>query len=166
MSMALHRGKLYYSVENVKDENNGLYECYIKEYDISKLNSKFKEILKYEGIMPSIQEIIPIGNKLIYTKFSGDNNELKYGYYVYDLSSKLEYKVGEEVTDENLGIVSIFNKMIMFIPRIIKDDEVILDSNIYINDLNSKESKVLFQRTFEEIVYYSDDNYIYADNVA
>lgn len=166
MSMALHRGKLYYSVENVKDENNGLYECYIKEYDISKLNSKFKEILKYEGVMASIQEIIPIGNKLIYTKFSGDNNELKYGYYVYDLSSKLEYKVGEEVTDENLGIVSIFNKMIMFIPRIIKDDEVILDSNIYINDLNSKESKVLFQRTFEEIVYYSDDNYIYSDNVA
>lgn len=54
----------------------------------------------------------------------------------------------------------------MFIPRIIKDDEVILDSNIYINDLNSKESKVLFQRTFEEIVYYSDDNYIYSDNVA
>lgn len=166
ISIALHRGKLYYSVDNIKDEENGIYESCLKEYDIARLNTKPKELLKFQDVMASIQDIIPIGNKVVYTKYNVNKNDLKYGYYVYDLSSEKEYKVGEDVTDENLGIISIFNKNIMFIPRTIKDDNVVLDSNIYINDLNSSESKFLFKRNFQDIVYYSDDKYVYTDNVA
>ena len=166
VSMALHRGKLYYSVDIVKDESNGVYESSLKEYDLFKLRSEPKEILKKEKTMASIQEIIPIGSKLIYTKFEGEDNNLIYGYYVYDLNDKVEYKVGEDITDENLGVVSIFNKMIMFIPRTIEDNKVILDSNVYVNNLNSPQSEVLFKRSFDDIIYYSDNKYVYVDNVA
>ena len=166
VSMALHRGKLYYSVDIVKDESNGVYESSLKEYDLFKLRSEPKEILKFEKTMASIQEIIPIGSKLIYTKFEGEDNNLIYGYYVYDLNDKVEYKVGEDITDENLGVVSIFNKMIMFIPRTIEDNKVILDSNVYVNNLNSPQSEVLFKRSFDDIIYYSDNKYVYVDNVA
>ena len=165
-TMTLHRGKLYYVVENIIDEDNGIVNVTLKELDIFNKNTEPKEIVSLEGISANINNVIPKGNNIIYTKayLDKDYNTI-YSSEVYNLENKSINCIGKDVTEDDLGITSISDNNIIFIPRKIENGEVVLDDNIYSYNLDTNKSEILFKREFEDIIFYSDDKYIYSDNI-
>ena len=169
-SMALHRGKLYYSVSNILLENDDkgkdIYKYELKEYDILNDSSEVKTVLEGKLVNGSISDIIPIGENLIFSEVGFDPDSDKIIVYdsVYNIKTNNKYKIGEDIGADAIGSFGISNKNLVILPKTLEQNNYITDNKLYEYNLETKESKVLFNKEFEETFYYSDDDYIYVDN--
>ena len=169
-SMALHRGKLYYSVSKRSlerdDAEKGIYQYTVKEYDILNSGSEIKELFTGKLVDGSISNIIPIGENLIFSESGFDQESGKIIVYdsLYNIKNNKRYKIAEDISADTIGSFGISNKNLVILPRKLDGNNYITDNKLYEYNLETKESKVLFNKEFEGTFYYSDDNYIYVDN--
>ncbi|WP_195468591.1 hypothetical protein [Clostridium sp. D43t1_170807_H7] len=170
-SMALHRGKLYYSVSKLSlesdDAEKGIYQYTLKEYDILNSGSEIKELFTGKLVDGSISNIIPIGENLIFSESGFDQESGKIIVYdsLYNIKNNKRYKIAEDISADTIGSFGISNKNLVILPRKLDGNNYITDNKLYEYNLETKESKVLFNKEFEGTFYYSDDNYIYVDNI-
>ena len=83
---------------------------------------------------------------------------------MYNIKNNKRYKIAEDISADTIGSFGISNKNLVILPRKLDGNNYITDNKLYEYNLETKESKVLFNKEFEETFYYSDDDYIYVDN--
>ena len=168
-SMALHRGNLYYAVSNIsldeEEADNGIYEYKLKSYDLFNPFSNPKTIYSGKNLFGIINDITPIGNKIRYSENFVEDAVMKGNEFVYDINKKNTYRLADDIGASNIGPLSISNGEFIFTPININDGDVKCDDYMYKANIESGVSELLFKREFSDIMHYSDDNYIYIDNI-
>lgn len=164
-SMAIHRGKLYYSTYEDVPSSEKKYEgekiAKLIEYDFLKSSSKPKIIKEFKNIDGGISYIIPFGNTVYFNEYTFDDSSygLDSKIQIYDIKNK---KI-DKLYDYKESIYTIFKENIIFSAAIEENGEYKRDPHVYICDLDGGNKRLLFN---EEIVenFYSDNKYIYFDN--
>ena len=168
-SIALHRGKLYYatsvSSDDEQEAQDGIYEYSLKEYDVFKKSAKPIEIVSGKEVMAVIHDITPVGNKVRYTKNAEEDNIIAGKEFVYDIDDKSVNQIAEDINLKYVGPLTISEGDYIFTPISINDGNIEYSDYIYKNNIETGISEKLFKREFSDIMHYSDDNYIYVDNI-
>lgn len=164
-SMAIHRGKLYYSNYEDIPSSDRKYEgekiAKLNEYDFLKSSSKPKVIKEFKNIDGAISYIIPLGNKVYFNEYTFDDSSygLDSKIQIYDIKNK---KI-DKLYDYKESIYRIFKDNIIFSAAIEENGEYKRDPHVYICDLDGGNKRLLFNEEIEEN-FYSDNKYIYFDN--
>ena len=148
--MALHRGVLYYATSKVPsdkiEEEQGINYYEFKEYDIFKSFSKPNVIHSGKGIMATINDITPIGNKVRYTVYSVENNMFLGKEKSYDIKEKNITAIAEDINVTDMGPLTTDGENYIFTPIYISDEGIEYDDYIYTTNIVSGKSERLFKR--------------------
>lgn len=168
-SIALHRGKLYYATSVCSDDDQelqeGIYEYALKEYDVFKKSAEPIEIVSGKEVMAVIHDITPVGNKVRYTKYAEEDNIIAGKEFVYDIDDKSVNQIAEDINLKYVGPLTISEGDYIFTPISINNGNIEYSDYIYKNNIETGISEKLFKREFSDLTHYSDDSYIYVDNI-
>lgn len=168
-SMALHKGKLYYATSVISNDEqeveDGIYEYALKEYDIFKKSVKPIEIVSGKGVMAIIHDITPVGKKVRYTKYDSEDEVFFGKEFVYDINDNNVKQIAEDINLKYVGPLTISEGDYIFTPISINEEDIEYSDYIYKSDIETGVSKKLFKREFSDLTHYSDDSYIYIDNI-
>ena len=115
--------------------------------------------------MATINDITPIGNKVRYTVYSVENNMFLGKEKSYDIKEKNITAIAEDINVTDMGPLTTDGENYIFTPIYISDEGIEYDDYIYTTNIVSGKSERLFKRASKDIMNYSDDKYIYIDNI-
>jgi hypothetical protein len=168
-SMALHRGKLYYSTceKTVKNgnEDNGEIKTQFIEYNFLNSSAEPNVLKEYIGINAGIQSIIPIGNRVYFTEFGFQKATGEFDSYeeIYNLNDKTFSKLGSDVNKISISDFAFFKGKPIYSPVIGSGKNQTIDPYLYSCDINGKNTKKMFNYDNNQ-AFFADSKYIYLDN--
>ena len=85
--------------------------------------------------------------------------------FVYNINAKFVNQIAQDINLKYVGPLTISEGEYIFTPISINDGNIEYSDFIYKNNIETGISEKLFKREFSDIMHYSDDNYIYVDNI-
>lgn len=85
--------------------------------------------------------------------------------FVYNINAKFVNQIAKDIKLKYVGPLTISEGDYIFTPISINGGNIEYSDYIYKNNIETGISEKLFKRDFSDIMHYSDDNYIYVDNI-
>ena len=163
MSVAIHRGKVYYAQTAYDKNQKSVYS--INEFELSGFNRKPKMI--YEGKLEGgqIQDLMCYGNNIYFTEFAHSQKAFTTITMRYDLLTKEASKLFPNINvNEVSSYPAVFSEKLYYSVSQYNPDGTSQESNSFMCDLDGKNSKRIFDLD-KDSVFLSDIKYLYSNDL-
>lgn len=165
MSVAIHRGKLYYEQTAYDKSQNSVYS--IKEFNLNKFNVKPKTI--YSGSLEGghIQDLMCYGNNLYFLEFAHNKKSFTNIDMRYDILTGKTSRLYTDIDSDDpefASYPSIHNGKIYYSTSKCNIDGTAKTKNSFICNLDGSNKKEIFNID-KDSVFLSDLKYLYTNDL-
>ncbi len=165
MSVAIHRGRVYYDQTAYDKDQKSVY-C-INEFELGGFNKKPKTL--YTGRLEGghIQDLMCYGNNIYFTEFAHSEKAFTTITMRYDILTKEASKLFPSINENSMELSSypaVFNEKLYYSVSKYNPDGTSQELNSFMCDLDGKNSKRIFDLD-KDSVFLSDLKYLYSNDL-
>ncbi|MHB8063341.1 MAG: hypothetical protein ACYDG2_12010, partial [Ruminiclostridium sp.] len=164
-SLAIHRGKLYYTQTAYDKNQKSIYA--IREFDLKKFNAKPKEI--YTGVLEggNIQDLMCYGNNLYFLEFAHNEKSFSNINMRYNIITGKAVRLFSDINYNDMEISSypaIYNGKLYYSVAKYNTDGTAITKESFVCDLNGENKKKIFEVDKDSIIL-ADQYYLYSNDI-